>query len=431
MIRRGRAATTISAGYCIQNVNVATPDRPDHPLRGVRVLEIGAFMAGPFCGMQLADLGAEVIKIENPDGGDQVRHTAPLVNGEGSAFVRLNRNKRSLAIDLKSADGKRVFRRLADAADVVVENMRPGTMRDLGLEYERLAETNPRLVYVAQSGWGQDGPLAALAGLDIMAQARAGLMSITGEPDREPVKIGVPICDLVCGLYGALGAVSALRARERTGRGQYIDVSLFEAGVSFAIWEAGRYFATGEIPERYGSAHQNNAPYQAVRSANGSFTIGATTPRNWAAFCDVLGLGALQRDPRYVDSSTRHKNRDTLIPTIEAVTRTQPTEHWIELLNEAGVPAAPIQNYEQVFNDAHLAARGYFWDAPHPTLGTVRQLGSPMRFSDTPARREKAGPLLGEDSERVLTELGIGAVEIDALFERGVVRGPRALAAAS
>ena len=397
-------------------------ERP--PLADVRVLEVGNYMAGPFCGMQLADLGAEVIKIEQPDGGDQVRLAGPFLDGESSAFVRLNRNKRSLVLDLKSSSGKEVFRRLVRTADVVVENLRPGTMRDLGLDYALLAELNPGLVYVAASGWGQDGPLSPLAGLDIMAQARSGLMSITGTPGGDPVKVGVPVCDLVCALYGALAAVSALRARERTGRGQYIDVCLLEAGVSLGVWEAGKYFATGEIPEPLGSAHQVNAPYQAVRAQDGWFTIGATSTRNWAAFCAAVGLERLMADPRYADTNTRHANREALIAEIEDLTRTRPMAHWIALLEDAGVPCAPIQHYGQVFTDPHLLARGFFWEAPHPTLGSVRQLGSPMRFSETPVRRDKAGPLFGEDSEAVAGSLGYSEQEVAALVAEGVIKTP-------
>ncbi len=397
-------------------------ERP--PLADVRVLEVGNYMAGPFCGMQLADLGAEVIKIEQPDGGDQVRLAGPFLDGESSAFVRLNRNKRSLVLDLKSGSGKEVFRRLVRTADVVVENLRPGTMRDLGLDYALLAELNPGLVYVAASGWGQDGPLSPLAGLDIMAQARSGLMSITGTPGGDPVKVGVPVCDLVCALYGALAAVSALRARERTGRGQYIDVCLLEAGVSLGVWEAGKYFATGEIPEPLGSAHQVNAPYQAVRAQDGWFTIGATSTRNWAAFCAAVGLERLMADPRYADTNTRHANRKALIAEIEDLTRTRPMAHWIALLEDAGVPCAPIQHYGQVFTDPHLLARGFFWEAPHPTLGSVRQLGSPMRFSETPVRRDKAGPLFGEDSEAVAGWLGYSEQEVADLVAEGVIKTP-------
>jgi len=397
-------------------------ERP--PLADVRVLEVGNYMAGPFCGMQLADLGAEVIKIEQPDGGDQVRLAAPFLDGESSPFVRLNRNKRSLVLDLKSSSGKELFRRLVRTADVVVENLRPGTMRDLERGYVLLVELNPRLVYVAASGWGQDGPLSPLAGLDIMAQARSGLMSITGTPGGDPVKVGVPVCDLVCALYGALAAVSALRARERTGRGQYIDVCLLEAGVSLGVWEAGKYFATGEIPEPLGSAHQVNAPYQAVRAQDGWFTIGATSTRNWAAFCAAVGLERLMHDPRYADTNTRHANRAALIAEIEELTRTRPMAHWISLLEDTGVPCAPIQHYGQVFTDPHLLERGFFWEAPHPTLGSVRQLGSPMRFSQTPVRRDKAGPLFGEDSEAVAASLGYSEQEVAALVADGVIKTP-------
>ena len=394
------------------------------PLTGVRVLEVGNYMAGPFCAMQLADLGAEVIKVENPDGGDQVRLSAPLIDGEGSAFIRLNRNKRSLALDLKADEGKEIFRKLVAGADVVVENLRPGTMKDLGLDYESLRSINERLIYVAASGWGQDGPLSDRPGLDIMAQARSGLMSITGRPGDDPVKVGVPICDLACALYGALAAVSALYARRETGKGQYIDVSLLEAGVSLGIWEAGAYWATGEIPRPQGSAHQSAAPYQAFHAADGWLTIGATTRPNWTAMCRALGLERLLADDRYSDSNRRFANRASLVESIETVTRTGTVAHWLGLLDAAGVPCAPIQDFGQVFNDEHLAARGYFWDAPHPKLGEVRQLGSPMRFSETPARRDRAGPMLGEDSAAVLVELGFDSTAVDDLLRRGVVATP-------
>ncbi len=388
------------------------------------MLEVGNYMAGPYCGMQLADLGADVIKVENPDGGDQVRQTDPLIAGESSNFVRLNRNKRSLALDLKSREGKLLFRRLTARSDVIIENLRPGTMTDLELDYPRLVRDNPGLIYVAASGWGQDGPYAQLAGLDIMAQAMSGLMSITGTEGGDPVKIGVPICDLVCALYGALAAVCALRARERDGRGQFIDVSLFEAGVSLAVWEAGRYFVTGEVPGPLGSAHQTSAPYQAIRAEDGWFTVGATSTRNWSAFCRALGLEALEQDPRFVGNPERRQHRDALIALIEAVTVKRPMQHWIALLQAAGVPCAPIQDYAQVFSDSHLQARRFFVDLPHPRTGPVRVLGSPMRFADTAVRMERAGPLLGEHSAEVLRELGVSPEEIARLRESGIIRTP-------
>jgi crotonobetainyl-CoA:carnitine CoA-transferase CaiB-like acyl-CoA transferase len=394
------------------------------PLAGIRVLEVGNYMAGPFCAMQLADLGADVVKVENPDGGDMSRQGGPFVDGESANFLRINRNKRSLALNLKSEQGKEIFRKLALRADVVVENLRPGTMRGLGLDYAALSAVNPRLVYVAASGWGQTGPYASLAGLDIMAQAMSGLMSITGEEGRAPVKVGVPICDLVCGMYGALGAVAALRAREQTGRGQLIDVSLYEAGVSFAIYEAAKYFTTGEVPQRAGSDHQANAPYGAFRSSDGYFTVGATSPKNWTALCGVLGMERFIDDPRFASVHLRHKNLPELRRLIEEVTVTQTSPYWVAALQEAGVPCALLQTYDKVFNDPHLLEREYFFDAPHGKLGTVRQLGSPMRFSETPVRRERAGPILGEDTVGVLTDIGVSSAEITQLTEAGVITAP-------
>ena len=396
----------------------------DAPLHGIRVLEVGNYMAAPFCTMQLADLGADVIKIENPHGGDVVRQLGPFIDGESSPFARLNRNKRSLALDLKAGDGMAIFRKLASEADIVVENLRPGTMRQLGLDDASIRPQNPRLIYVAASGWGQDGPLKDQPGLDIMAQARSGLMSITGMPGGDPVKVGVPICDLVCALYGALAALGALHDRQRTGLGQFIDVSLYEAGVSFAIWEAGKYFANGEIPDALGSAHQTNAPYQAFRSRDGWLTIGAATEKTWVVLCKAIGLETLLADPRYADMNRRHQNRESLAATIEATTLTQPTAHWLSILEAAGVPCAPIQDYGQVFTDAHLLSRDYYWDAPHATLPPVRQLGSPMRLTRTPVRRERAGPLLGEDSAAILSELGYRLDEIDSLRLRNVIATP-------
>lgn len=392
-----------------------TTERRGTPLSGLTVLEVGAFMAAPFATMQLADLGAQVIKIENPVGGDMVRQTGPFLESESSPFLLINRNKRSVTLDLKNPDARRAFRRLVERADVLVENLRPGAMRRLGLGYEDLCEVNPRLVYASASGWGQDGPLANLPGLDIMAQARSGLMSITGHPDTPPAKVGVPICDLVCALYLALAVTAALRERDRSGMGQYIDVSLLEAGVSLAVWEAGKYFAIGEIGVPMGSAHQSNAPYQAVHSSDGYVTIGATTPRNWQAFCQALGLTELLADPRYADAFSRLQNRADLIENIETVTTTMTTADIVGRLNEAGVPCAPIADYGQVFTDEHLAARDFFWEAEHPTLGRVRQLGSPMRLSRTPVQRAGAGPRLGADTREVLLAAGCTSEEIDHL----------------
>jgi crotonobetainyl-CoA:carnitine CoA-transferase CaiB-like acyl-CoA transferase len=395
------------------------PDHPHAPLTGVTVLEVGAFMAAPFATMQLADLGARVIKIENPAGGDPVRATGPFLDGESSPFVRLNRNKESVALDLKNEGGREAFLRLVARADVLVENLRPGAMRRLGLGYEQVREVNPRIVYASASGWGQDGPLAALPGLDIMAQARGGLMSITGTQDGDPVKIGVPICDLVCALYVALGVTAALREREMSGEGQHIDVSLLEAGVSFAVWEAGRYFATGEVGRPLGSAHQTSAPYQAVRTADGRITVGAVTPKTWSGFCAVLGLQHLLDDERYRDAFSRNAHREHLLATVEQVTASRTTADLLAEFDAAGVPCAPIADYRDVFTDDHLLQRGFFWDAPHPAIGPVTQLGSPMRMSRTPVRHDRAGPVLGGSTREVLEWAEVAPADVDALIDAG------------
>jgi formyl-CoA transferase len=397
--------------------DVSAPDHPadQPPLTGVTVLEVGVFMAAPYASMQLADLGARVVKVEDPRAGDPVRASGPFLDGESSPYLRLNRNKESVALDLKSAAGKQAFLALVETADVVIENLRPGAMTRLGLDATGVQAVNPRVVYASGSGWGQNGPLAPLPGLDIMAQARSGIMSITGTPGGEPVKVGVPVCDLVCGLYLALAVTAALRERDRTGRGQSIDVSLFEAGVSLAVWEAGRYFATGEVGGPLGSAHQSQAPYQAFRTADGWLTIGANTPKTWAGLCRTLDLADQLADPGYADATRRHARRGELLDVIEDRTRSRSTADLLAALDEAGVPCAPINDYGDVFTDAHLAARDFFWDAPHPALGPMRQIGSPMRFSRTPAVRGVAGPPLGADTRAALTRSGVPAEVVDAV----------------
>lgn len=371
---------------------MATTTEP--PLTGITVLELGVFMAGPFATMQLADLGARVIKIENPEGGDQTRATGPHVNGESMPFALLNRNKESVALDLKSEEGRSAFVELVRQADVVVENLRPGALRRMGLGYDDLRAENPGLVYASASGWGQDGPLSPLPGLDIMAQARSGLMSITGHAGQPPAKVGVPICDLTTALYVALAVVAALRERDRSGEGQFIDVSLFESGVSLAVWEAAAYYAEGTVGGPNGSAHQNQAPYQAIVTKDGFVTIGATTTRNWASFCSVMGLEHLMEDELYGTAWSRLQNRERLVAQIEEASQHRTTAEIVEVLNEAGVPCAPISDYGQVFTDDHLVERDFFWESQHPTIGAVTQIGSPMRFSRSQTVRRAAGPLL-------------------------------------
>jgi crotonobetainyl-CoA:carnitine CoA-transferase CaiB-like acyl-CoA transferase len=389
------------------------------PLSGVTVIEIGNFLAAPFAAMQLADLGAQVIKVESPQGGDAVRAVGPFLAGLSSPFMRINRNKQSVALDLRSAGGFAAARTLIERADVLIENLRPGAMDQLGLSYAELRQGNPRLIYASATGWGRTGPLARQPGLDIMAQARSGLMSINGQPGAEPSKVGVPVCDLVSALYLALGIVAALRARDRDGAGQAVEVSLQESGVSFAVWEAGKFFATGEVATPQGSAHQSMAPYQAIATRDGHITIGAVTPKTWSSFCAVLGLNELAADARFTTASSRYQQRALLISLIERETTKRGKQELTDALAAAGVPCAPLASYGEVFTDQNLVDSGFYWDAEHPVVGPVRQLGSPVRLSRTPVQRGPAGPALGLDTRTVLTAAGLASAEIDELLRSG------------
>lgn len=388
------------------------------------MIEVGNYMAGPFCGLQLADLGADVVKVENPAGGDLSRLLEPIVDGESGNFARLNRGKRSVALDLKQPAAKDVFRRLVAAADVIVENLRPGTMRDLGLDPADLLRDDPRLIYCAVTGWGQHGPYAERPALDIIVQGQSGLMSVTGEEGGAPVKVGVAISDLSAGLYGTIAVLAALAARERDGAGQLVDISMFESSVALAVWEAGQFFTTGEVPRASGSAHKLVAPYQAVAAADGHFIVGATTPRNWTAFCGALGLAHLEHDDRFADATRRRANVRALIPLIEEVTAQRPMAHWLGLLRAAGVPCGEIADYAQTFADPHLEERGFFVDMRHERLGTIRGLGSPLRLLRTPVSIDRAGPLLGEHTREVLLESGYGEEEIAALSASAAIATP-------
>jgi formyl-CoA transferase len=390
-----------------------------YALEDIRVLELTNFMAGPYCGMLLADQGADVIKIENPKGGDFTRLAQPFVDGEGAGFLAVNRNKRSIAIDLKQERGREIFLALVRTADVVVENLRPGTLDDLRIGYETLSEVNPRIILSSTSGFGQTGPYRQRAALDLIVQGMSGLMSITGEEGRPPVKVGVPLADLSAALFATYAILSALRVRDRDGKGQHIDVSLLESAIALEAWETSSYFATGDVPKPLGSAHRINAPYQAVRTADGYITIGATTPGNWKSFIKALGLERLDADARYATGPLRRRNYKELIVEIERVTITKDSDHWYRLLEEVGVPCGVLYTLDQVLEDEHVRARGFVGELEHSKLGRVRATGSPVRFSRTPLRFERAGPLLGEHTGELLGELGIR--DADALERDGVV----------
>ena len=379
-------------------------------LDGLRVLELTHVMAGPFCGQVLADMGADVIKVEPPGSGDSSRQSMGT-----AAFLAVNRNKRSVTLDLKDETHRAAFLRLADGADVVLENNRPGVTERLGVDYATLSARNPRLVYASISGFGQTGPYAQRAGYDLIAQGLSGVMSVTGEPDGDPIKCGVPIGDLSAGLFCAVGILSALAARERTGRGQRVDTSLFEGALALSVWEAAELFSTGRVPQKLGSAHRLTAPYQALRTRDGHLTVAGNTQPQWERLCSLLGRDDLLADPRFATNGDRMANRPELVGELEATLASGGTDEWVARLEEAGIAAGPIHDYAEVFADPHTQARGMEVTMEHPEEGTVRGLGIPVKLSDTPGSVRRAAPLLGEHTEEVLLEAGLTRGEFGAL----------------
>lgn len=377
-------------------------------LDGIRVVDLTQVMAGPFCTMLLGDMGADVIKVEPPGGGDLSRSMGGaglrMKGNDNAPFLALNRNKRSVTLDLRSQSGLEAFRALVATADVVVENFRPGVTARLGVDYETLAALNPRLVYASISGFGQSGPYADRPGFDLIAQAMSGVMSVTGEAGGQPTKCGLPISDLAAGLYAVGGVLAALLARERTGRGQHVETSLFEAALGLSVWESTEYWATGRTPRAWGSAHRLNAPYQAFRTADGHMVLAALTASQWTNLCDALGRAELADDPRFATNEDRMAHLPDLVKEIEAALAGDTTDAWVETLLAAGVPAGPLRSYPEVFDDPHTRARDMVEDVEHPVEGIVRTLGFPLRMHGTPLRVRRPPPLLGEHNRDVLAE---------------------------
>lgn len=381
------------------------------PLENIRVVDLTQVMAGPFCTLLLGDMGADVIKVEPPEGGDLSRSMGGAdlaMKGEDNApFLALNRNKRSVALDLRSEGGREAFLALVATADVLVENFRPGVTARLGVDWDTLSALNPRLVYASISGFGQTGPYADRPGFDLIAQAMSGVMSVTGEEGGEPTKCGLPISDLSAGMYAAAGVLAALLARERTGRGQYLETSLFEAALGLSVWESTEYWATGRTPRALGSAHRLNAPYQAFRTGDGHIVLAALTPGQWRNLCGAVGLPELGDDPRFATNGDRMAHREELALELEAALSVDSTASWVERLLAAGVPAGPLMDYSQVFDDPHTRAREMVETVNHPVEGAIRTLGFPLKMRGTPLEVRRPPPLLGEHTDEVLRELGI------------------------
>src|SRR4051812_14385959 len=392
----------------------------DLALDGLRVLDVTQVMAGPYCSMMLADLGATVVKVEPPN-GDSTRQMPGAAGNDTPAFNAVNRGKRSIVLNLKTIEARDVFARLARSSDIVIENYRPGVMTSLGLDYPALSAANPGLIYASISGYGQTGPQRGKGGFDLIAQGVSGIMSITGEPGGSPVKAGIPVTDLGASLFALIGILAALQHRHRTGAGQRIDTSLVDAGVALSVWEATEYFSGGGVPTALGSAHRMNAPYQAIRCADGYITVGAANERLFRRLASTLGHNEWVDDQAFGDNARRVQNREALAERIEAVTAMRPREHWLSLLEANDIPCGPINDYAQVFQDPQVLARDMVIETEHPALGSLRTLGSPIKMSGTPPDVSRRAPQLGEHTNEVLTEAGFSEQEIAALREAGAI----------
>jgi formyl-CoA transferase len=384
------------------------------PLQGVRVLDISQVMAGPYACMLLGDLGADVIKIEPPGAGDQTRGSMGFrMKGPDSlGFLNMNRNKRSIAVNLKTDAGRKLVLKMAEQADILVENYRPGALRRLGLGYEDVRKVNPRLVYTSISGFGQNGPWADRPGFDLMAQAMSGVMSVTGYPDSPPVKCGVPVADIGCALFAIYATLAACIGAKSTGEGQYIDAALFDSAMAFSVWDICDYWGTGKPPQPLGTSNKMTAPYQAMKCSDGWFVMGANNQKLWTQLCTLMQRGELLQDPRFSTIALRLANRQALQDELESTFVTQTKDYWVETLLANGIPAGPILSYPEAFDSEHGRARGMRMEIDHPVEGKVPNIGFAVKLSGTPQQVRRHPPRLGEHTDEILAELGLSRDEL-------------------
>lgn len=392
-------------------------------LQNIRVLDLSRILAGPYCTMLLGDMGAEIIKIEQPESGDGSRQWGPpWVGGESAYYLSVNRNKRSLTLNLKHPQGQSILKRLVSKSDILVENFMPGTTRRMGLDYETLRADFPGLIYCSISGYGQTGPYKDRPGFDFMIQAQGGIMSITGPEEGPPYKVGVAILDVTAGLYAATAILGALHHRSQTGRGQYIDVALLDSQVAWLINVAHNYFATGEAPRRYGNAHPNIVPYETFPTQDGYLALAIGTDAQYHRFCQIVGRPDLWDDRRFQTNAGRVANRQSLVSQLQELFRQRCTAEWLDLLNANKIPAGPINDIPALFSDPQVLLRDMLQEIEHPTLGTIKQIGPVAKLSETPATLRQAPPLLGEHTAGILRdELGFTDAEISRLRGEGVI----------
>ena len=393
------------------------------PLKGVRVLDLSRVLAGPYCSMTLSDLGAEVIKVEIPGRGDDTRAYPPFIEGVSSYYMSLNRGKKSLTLNLKEEEGVAVLHRLVKECDVVLENFRPGVTKRLQVDYETLKGIKDDIIYCSISSYGQTGPYSSWPGYDLIIQGMSGLMGITGEPNRPPVRVGVAVTDLNAGMYGVIAILSALRVRDQIGAGQYLDVSMMDTAVSWMTYIAGSYFADGKVPPRMGGAHPSIVPYQVFKTRDGKYIlIGCGNDRLYGMLCGVMGLESLVEDSRFSKNEARVENRDLLIPMIQEKFMSAPRDHWLTELRDIGVPCAPVYTIDEVFADPQIRHRNMLVEMNHPEIGNIKQIGAPLKFSESPCQLELPPPTLGEHTDEVLKDLcGYSSTEVDRLREKGIV----------